>query len=67
MIANSTRGLRPSRPEARSAKKGNKRTLLLAAGSADQLSYWKDWREGNFDLALLGSWPNESLTRPNES
>jgi hypothetical protein len=47
---------------------GNKteRTRLLAAGSPDQLSYWKDWREGNFDLVLVGSWPNESLTRSNE-
>ncbi|MDQ2919356.1 MAG: hypothetical protein M3R10_05715 [Verrucomicrobiota bacterium] len=50
-----------------SNRKGTERTLLLAAGSTEQLSYWKDWREGNFDFVLVGSWPNESLTTPDES
>lgn len=48
------------------SKKENERTRLIVAGSPDQLSHWKDWREGKVDFALLGSWPNERLTIPDE-
>ena len=50
-----------------SNKEATERTLLLAAGSTEQLSSWRDWREGNFDFVIVGSWPNESLTTPDEA
>jgi hypothetical protein len=67
MNIDTMRSLKPVHPKLLAARKGTERTRLIVAGSADQLSYWKDWREGNFDFALLGSWPHESLTMPNES
>ncbi|MDQ6911825.1 MAG: hypothetical protein M3128_03005 [Verrucomicrobiota bacterium] len=66
MNTNAIPYLNALRSEPLSNREGTERTRLLAAGSTDQLSSWRDWREGNFDLVLVGSWPNESLTTPDE-